>query len=135
MNPVVYLLLILFIFFAKSGTSIAADSWTLWQKTDLLILETSDKKALVDTYWDIAGKTKESSSFSSKALCESARHSTIAKFRATQGEKTLPDKKITLRVRGEIVSLISQYNDGKGNSEQNIELSCRNEDPPKRERH
>jgi len=93
-----------------------------------------DKKTLVNTFWEHAGKTKESSSFGTKPQCESSRNSTIGKLRAIQGVTDMPDKKITIRVQGEIITLITQYNDGKGDSEQNIELLCRNEDPPKGER-
>jgi hypothetical protein len=119
-------------FLGSTGVGIAADSWTLWMKTEMFTLDSAEKKTPLDTFWNPAGKSKESSSFSTKAQCESQRKSTIEKFRALQGTKDVADGKRIIRVQGEMIFLIAQHKDGKGDSEQHIELLCRNDDPLKR---
>jgi hypothetical protein len=116
--------------FATMGPAIAAESWTLWMKTELFALESTGEKLHVGTFWKPAGKTKESSSFNSKTECESQRNSTIAKIRSLQGTKDVTDKeRTTIRVQGETIIWISQFKDGK--VEQNMEFQCRYQDPPK----
>ena len=122
-----------FMLLVSIKTAIAAsDSWTLWMKTEMSTLDGEGGKTPVDTYWNPAGKTKESSIFGTKAQCESARSATITKFRTIEGMRDVAEgKRTTIKVQGETIILVAQYKDGKRDSEQKIELLCRNEDPQK----
>jgi len=119
------LLLVLFV------NSLGAETWTLWAKTEMFSLDGAGNKSRIDSFWRPAGKTRESSSFNNKAMCEAERDSLIQEFRAAQGKKEMPDdnRTVTIKVEGETISMITEFRAGKGNSHQNIELICRNDEP------
>lgn len=109
--------------------SVHAETWTLWAKTQLFGFDSGGKKTRIDWFSNPAAETKESSSFSNQANCEAQRKSILQKFRDVQGKIEMPDGKrtMTIKVDGEIISMITEFHDGKGNSHQNIELLCRND--------
>ena len=108
--------------------SVHAETWTLWAKTQLFGFDSGGKKTRIDWFSNPAAETKESSSFTNKANCEAQRKSILQKFRDVQGKIEMPDKRtVTINVDGEIISMITEFRDGKGNSHQNIELLCRND--------
>jgi hypothetical protein len=109
--------------------SVHAETWTLWAKTQLFGFDSGGKKTRIDWFSNPAAETKESSSFSNQANCEAQRKSILQKFRDVQGKIEMPDDKrtVTIKVDGEIISMITEFHDGKGNSHQNIELLCRND--------
>ena len=82
MRSAVQLLLIWLAVCVSSETSIAAEPWALWMKTEMFTLDAAEKKTSVGTFWRPAGSTKESSGFDSKIQCESRRDYTISQFRA-----------------------------------------------------
>jgi len=122
---VTVLLLVLFV------NSLGAETWTLWAKTEMFSLDGAGNKSRIDSFWRPAGKTRESSSFSNKAMCEAERDSLIQKFRAAQGKKEMPDdnRTVTIKVEGERISMITEFRVGNGNSHQNIERICRDDEP------
>jgi len=122
---VTVLLLVLFV------NSLGAETWTLWAKTEMFSLDGAGNKSRIDSFWRPAGKTRESSSFSNKAMCEAESDSLIQKFRAAQGKKEMPDdnRTVTIKVEGERISMITEFRVGNGNSHQNIELICRDDEP------
>ena len=109
--------------------SVHAETWTLWAKTQLFGFDSGGKKTRIDWFSNPAAETKESSSFSNQANCEAQRKSILQKFRDVQGKIEMPDGKRTMiiKVDGEIISMITEFHDGSGNSHQNIELVCRND--------
>jgi hypothetical protein len=109
--------------------SVHAETWTLWAKTQLFGFDSGGKKTWIDWFSNPAAETKESSSFSNQANCETQRKSILQKFRDVQGKIEMPDdnRTVTIKVDGEIISMITEFHDGKGNSHQNIELLCRND--------
>jgi hypothetical protein len=84
-------------------------------------------------YWEPAGRSKASSTFDSKVRCESAKQTTLAQFRSRQGTYEKAEGKTIIKVEGEIIGMIAQFKDGKGDSEQEIQLFCLDKDPPKKE--
>ena len=117
------LLLVLFV------NTLGAETWTLLAKTQMFGLDSAGGKTRNDWFLNPAGKTKQSSSFNNKAMCEAQRNSLIQKFRDVQGKIEMPDDKrtVTIKVENEIITMITEFRDGKGNSHQNIELLCRND--------
>jgi hypothetical protein len=113
---VTVLLLVLFV------NSLGAETWTLWAKTEMFSLDGAGNQSRIDSFWRPAGKTRESSSFSNKAMCEAEKDSLIQKFRAAQGKKEMPDdnRTVTIKVEGERISMITEFRVGNGNSHQNI---------------
>ena len=107
---VTVLLLVLFV------NSLGAETWTLWAKTEMFSLDGAGNKSRIDSFWRPAGKTRESSSFSNKAMCEAERDSLIQEFRAAQGKKEMPDdnRTVTIKVEGERISMITEFRVGNG---------------------
>ena len=123
----VYVLAALLLLLAVNA--VHAETWLLWAKTQLFGLDSAGKKTRIDWFSNPAAETNEKSSFSSKALCEAQRNSLIQKFRDVQGKIEMPDDKriVKIKVEGEIISMVTEFGDGKGNSYQYIELLCRND--------
>ena len=102
-------------------------------RTDIYEFPRAQEDTPLGPYWDPAGRSKASSTFDSKVGCESAKQTTLARFRSRQGTYEKAESKTTIKVDGDIIIMISQFKDGKGNSEQKIQLFCFDKDPPKRE--
>lgn len=102
-------------------------------RTDIYVIPRAQEDTPLGPYWNPAGRSKESSTFDSSARCESAKQTTLAQFRSRQGTYEKAEGKTIIKVEGEIIVMIAQFKDGKGNSEQKIQLFCLDKDPPKKE--
>jgi len=99
-------------------------------RTDLYVLPRTQEDTPLGSYWNPVTRSKESSTFDSIESCESAKQTTLSGLRSRQGTYDQGEgKKTTIMVDGDIIVMISQFTNGKGDSEQKIQLFCLDKDP------